>query len=516
MGRYFLGVDNGGTLSKAAIFNEQGVEVARCSTSMQAYAPHPGYSERDMEQMWQATASLIAATIKKSGVKAEEIAGVACTGHGKGLYLWSTEDKPLGMGIISTDTRAWEYPLRWKEDGTSESVFEKTFQEILACQPVSLLNWIIDHQPGRLDSVKWIFEAKDYIRFRLTGEPLAEITDYSGSNLLNCATRSFDSTLLDLFELAHLYPNLPPLVMSTQYAGSISRSAAELTGLKEGTPVAGGMFDIDACAIAMGITDEQHVAVIAGTWSINEYISKRPVLNHSVMMNSLYCLDDYYVIEESSPTSAGNHAWFIETFLAEERQEATKRGMHPYAWCDTLAANVGPHDHSIIFLPYLYGSTHNPRGKASLIGVGSHHTRAHMIRAVLEGITFGHKIHVNRLLANRDKPESIRLAGGVVASPLWAQMFSNIFELPVETVEASELGAFGAAMSAAVASGTYADLEQAAAHMVCLGKTYTPNAKEGGIYQEKFALFDDITKTLDPYWSRFSESGATRGEEHEQ
>lgn len=502
--RYFMGIDNGGTLSKAALFTETGEQVAHASESLRMITPRAGYTERDMEQLWLVTARVIAKTIAASGIDAKLIAGVACTGHGKGLYLWGKDGKPCGNGIISTDTRAWEYPKRWREDGTADRVFPKTFQSILASQPVSLLNWLMDHEPQRLERVRWIFEVKDYIRFRLTGTAAAEITDYSGSNLLNCATRSFDTGLLEEFGLARFADALPPLKRSTDICGTVTKEVARLTGLPKGTPVAGGMFDIDASAIAMDITSEEHVAVIAGTWSINEYISRTPVLDHSVMMNSLYCMDDYYLIEESSPTSASNHAWFINMFLAGERAEAKAKGIHPYAYCDALAEGVGPGDQRIIFLPYLYGSNYNPQAKASLIGLDSHHTRAHMIRAVLEGIAFGHKVHLDRLLANRTETASVRLAGGVTASPLWIRIFCDVFGLPVETVDTAELGALGCAMAAAVASGTYADLREATAHMVRVGTVLEPDLKSGAIYGEKFALYKQISSALEPTWSHFA------------
>jgi L-xylulokinase len=168
------------------------------------------------------------------------------------------------------------------------SVFQKTFQKILACQPVSLLRWLKDNRPGVLEKVRWIFEVKDYIRFRLTGEAFAEVTDYSGSNLMNIRDVRFDKELLEAFGLGDLIDRLPPIKYSTERCGTISPAAARETGLREGTPVAGGMFDIDACAVAMDVTDEENLCVIAGTWSINEYISTAPVLNKSVMMNSLF------------------------------------------------------------------------------------------------------------------------------------------------------------------------------------------------------------------------------------
>jgi len=155
----------------------------------------------------------------------------------------------------------------------------------------------------------------------LTGKAQAEITDYSGSGLLNIRDRCFDHALLDAYGLDDVYDKLPPLVLSTELCGGISPQAARATGLLEGTPVAGGMFDIDACAIASGIIDERYLGVVAGTWSINEYVSKRPVTDSSIMMNSLFCIPEYYLIEESSPTSAGNYEWFINFFLDKEKMK---------------------------------------------------------------------------------------------------------------------------------------------------------------------------------------------------
>jgi len=330
----------------------------------------------------------------------------------------------------------------------------------------------------------------------LTGEAFAEVTDYSGSNLLNLRDKRFDTELLRVFELEDLYDKLPPLRGSAEPCGHITKTAAEQTGLAEGTPVAGGMFDIDACAVAMDITDGDNIAVIAGTWSINEYIAELPVLDKSVMMNSLYCIDGYYLIEECSPTSAGNHAWFTDMFLAEERQKAAEFGVSVYEYCDGLAAGVGPDDADIIFLPFIHGSNYNPRDRAALVGLGAHHTRSQIIRAVLEGITFCHKIHIDKLLRSRRSTRALRLAGGAANSALWAQMFSDIIDLPVELVNAKELGTMGAAMAAAVAAGEYADLREAAKTMVRVGRRFEPDKDNNRIYAEKYMRYTKIADAL--------------------
>ena len=166
MQTYFMGIDNGGTMCKAVIFNAKGEEIASAASKLKMITPKAGFTERDMDELWDVNCKVINEAIVNAGVKADEIKGVACTGHGKGLYLWGKNDKPCYNGIVSTDSRAWKYPEQWDNDGTAEKVFEKTFQKILACQPVSLVNWLKDHKPEIISNIKWIFEVKEYIRFK--------------------------------------------------------------------------------------------------------------------------------------------------------------------------------------------------------------------------------------------------------------------------------------------------------------------------------------------------------------
>ena len=495
---YFMGVDNGGSMVKAVIFDEFGNEVASSSARLTMLTPQAGFTERDMDELWRINCQVMREALRRAGDVA--IAGVACSGHGKGLYLWGKDDKPCFPGIVSTDSRASIYPQRWAADGTAERVFAKTCQSILACQPVSLLCWLKDQRPEVMHHIKWIFAVKDFIRFKLTGEAYAELTDYSGSNLLNVRDGCFDRELLGEFGLAELYDALPPLKRSTDFCGTVSARAAGETGLKAGTPLAGGMFDIDACAIAMNVVNEDHVCVIAGTWGINEYIAKAPVLDRTVMMNSLYCISGYYLIEECSPTSASNFAWFVDMFLGEEKRAAEALGVNVFDHCCALAESVAADDSEIVFLPYLFGSNYDPQAKACLIGVDSHHSRAQIIRAVLEGIVFCHRVHLEKLLAQRSHTDAVRLAGGAANSPFWAQMFADVFRLPVDIVATRELGALGCAMAAAVAAGVYRDLPEAAGKMARIERRIAPDAARGAIYQRKFARYRQVAGALAPLW----------------
>ena len=499
--KYFMGLDNGGTTTKAALYDLSGKEIGVSSMETRMLAPKPGFTERDMEEMWQANCSVIRNVLEKTGVAAEDVAGLAICGHGKGLYLWGKDGKPARNGIISTDNRAYAYPVKWKADGTEDKVFALSCQHIMACQPVALLAWLKDNEPEVLDNVEWVFECKDYVRFRLTGEAKGEITDYSGANLVNLHTRQYDAELLRLFGLEEIMPALPPLCNSVEIAGYVTEEAAALCGLKPGTPVAGGMFDIDACAIAVNVLDESRICMIAGTWSINEYPKKSPVTDGKVQMNSLFCLPEYYLIEESSPTSAGNNEWFVKTLLPELRAEAKAKGSSVYEIMNEWAASLPAEEFVPIFMPFLMASNVHPNAKSCFLGMSTSHTRAHLAKSVYEGIIFCHKMHLDRLLATRETlPECIRLAGGAAKSKVWTQMFADILGIPVETVNVNETGALGCAIAAATAVGAYENLDAAAKVMCPVGARFKPNPDVRTAYERRYGLYKKAIECLDPLW----------------
>jgi L-xylulokinase len=497
---YFMGIDNGGTTTKVCIFDGNGRQVGSASRSLPLSLPFSGHTERDMEVLWRANCEAIREAIAGSSIEPGSLRGLASTGHGKGLYLWGRNGKPARPGIVSTDSRATAIVEAWKRDGTAQKAFEKTCQSVLACQPVALLRWIKENEPGVLEATQWIFEVKDYIRFRLTGEAFAETTDYSGSSLMNLREGRFDEELLELFGIGGLADRLPPLRGSTEACGNVTREAAEATGLPVGLPVAGGMFDIDACAAAVDVLDETNVCVIAGTWSINEYVSPKPVLDGSIMMNSIFCVPGYFLVEECSPTSAGNNEWFTSLFLGEERRAAEAEGVSIYEYAGRLASAVPADGQGIVFLPYIFGSQYDPRARACFVGMEPSTTRAELIRAVYEGIAFGHMVHLEKLLASRKTPKAIRLAGGAAKSPLWSQIFADVIGLPVETVEADELGTLGCAMAAAVAAGFHPDLRTAAASMVRIGRRHEPDAASNAIYAKKLARHRAVSEALSGLW----------------
>jgi L-xylulokinase len=304
-----------------------------------------------------------------------------------------------------------------------------------------------------------------------------------------------------LFGLEEIEAALPPLCLASEVCGRVSEEAAARCGLLPGTPVIGGMFDINACALAAGVTQEDRLCMIAGTWSINEYIRREPVTDGTVLMNSLFCLPEYYLIEESSPTSAGNNEWFVRTLLPELRAEAEAKGTSIYEILNGWVGGIRPDEFVPVFLPFVMGSNVHPNARGSFVGLSLSCGREHMARAVYEGIAFCHRYHLEKLLRTREKaPACIRLAGGAARSEVWAQMFADIMKLPVETVAAGETGALGCAIAAAVATGEYPDLNTAVENMTAVARRYESDAAWTETYDRKYRLYVRTLEQLDGLW----------------
>ena len=497
--QYLIGLDNGGTMTKAAVFDTTGREIGVAWRQTPMLTPKPGYTERDMELLWEMNCECIREVLSAYSISPDQVAGLAIAGHGKGLYLWGKDEKPAYNGIVSTDNRAWKYPDKWRENGVFDALYPKLCQQILPGQQASLLAWMKKHEPTVYDNIRWVFSVKDYIRFRLTDQAFSEVTDISGSALMNVRDASIDGELLAELGISEITPCIPPLRYSSDFCGAITANAAAKTGLKEGTPVAGGMFDIDACAIAMDVTDSDQLCTITGTWTINEFISKQPVTGTEIAMNSLYAMPGYYLIEECSATGAGNLEWALENI-----QLNCPEGMKPYVYADKLVGDIDPADCDVYFLPFLYGSNDHALAKASFVGLTTYHNSAHMLRAVYEGAAYSAKMHIDRLLSVRNAPKAIRLAGGVANSAMWVQMYADIIGLPIETVTGvKELGALGCAMAAAVAAGVYKDYTEAAKAMVKVAAPVMPNPERSAVYQAKYAKYTAVRMALTEVWNKF-------------
>jgi L-xylulokinase len=500
MSQYLMGIDNGSTVSKAALFDLKGREVAVASCKADTEYPHPGWTERSMEMLWQSTASAIREVMAKAGIKPAEIAGIGNTGHGNGAYFLDNHGQPLRYGIQSMDTRAADIVDDWNKRNLHAQVFPFTVQSFWPAQPNALLAWLKQSEPQNYERLGAVLMVKDYIKYRLTGEITGDYTDMSAASLMDVRNRCYSRALMDLYGLLDAFAALPSLQHGHEICGRVTPSAAQETGLAAGTPVVGGLFDVDASAIGAGAINSNQACLVMGSWSINDVITTVPIVDPSLFMTTLFAIPGLYLTIEGSATSATNLEWFVNQCCGDERAEARRRGISVYEICNEEVASLPPGSTNIIFHPFLYGSNVQPTARAGFYGVAGWHTRAHLLRALYEGVVFGHLSHIEKLRAAGGQFTSARLAGGGSRSAVWSQMFADTIQTPMEISDGNELGARGAALAAGVGAGIYKDYAEAVQEAVKVVRVHEPNPVNTPFYLERYTEYQRLVNVMREPW----------------
>jgi L-xylulokinase len=501
MAEHVLGIDYGSTMIKAGVYDLAGNEKSVSSGKCDSFSPQAGWYERDLDTVWQASKDAIAGALKKAGLSGGDIAAVSLTGHGNGAHLITADGKGARPAIEGADGRALEYVERWKKDGSFSKVHPMNLQAIFPAHTLCVMAWLRDHEPNSFKKAKWSLMPKDYIRLKLTGEAFLEYSDSTGSGLINTRDRKIDADMLDEAGLGFLAEKLPPLKYACDLCGQVTDAAAKETGLKAGTPVAAGCYDIDSAGLATGLTDESVMNVIVGSWANNQFISTTPIISEDFFSTTVYAIEGYYLMLEGSATGAINLEWFVDSFMGAEKAAAKTSGKNVYALCDEEVASIKPEASAALFLPFIYGSNVNPKAKGVFLGIDGSYSRKEIVRAVFEGICFTHRYHIEKLDTFKKTPSVARMSGGAVKSDVWRQMFADVLNKSMEVTGLSELGTLGAAMCAAVCAGFYKDLGEAAKKMVKVSGRTDPNSTLKKIYDDKYEKYKKALKFLDGYWS---------------
>jgi L-xylulokinase len=492
--RYFLGLDAGNTVIKAVLFDAAGSQIGMSALDGRSHQPAPGQVERDLGELWSNACVAIRDCVERTGVRPERIAGIGCAGHGNGLYLVDAKGEPL-IGIQSLDSRAASLAGEMNA-AAGDRLHTLCLQKPWPSQTPVLLAWIKRYRPEIYERAATLLLCKDFINFRLTGNRRSDISDMSGCGLLKMPEGRYDGDLLAHYGLVDAAPLLPLLADPSEIIGQVSARAAAETGLAEGTPVIAGYFDVVASAMGSGVVAPGSASIIAGTWSINQVFSSAPAQSPDIFMVANFGPGRFANIE-SSATSAANLEWYVREFV--------ERGGHhddPFGYCNARAADVQPAEDDPIFHPFLYGSREGAEFRAGFYGIAGWHKEGHLLRAILEGVMFEHRRHIEVL---RDAGLAIRtavLSGGGARSPLWPQIFADGLGVQITIAQARETGALGAAIGAAVGTGTYPDYETAIATMTRPSAIFLPDASMRAHYDIRYGRYRDLTDAMRRFWPR--------------
>ncbi|WP_118183881.1 FGGY-family carbohydrate kinase [Paraburkholderia phosphatilytica] len=504
MQTYLLGLDSGSTATKAVIFDTAGRTVAVGSRRVEQRQPRPRHVERDMDETWAAAAGAIRDALESGRVPADAIAAVGVTGHGDGLYLVDRDGVPLGPGMLSLDSRAVSVRDEWREAGLLQPALELTGQQPYCYAAISLLKWIQLNEPERYAKIGHVLFCKDWLRLCLTGVPATDPTEAS-SSFTDVRTQRYSDAVLNLYGLASIGPALPEIVSSTAAAGRVTARAASLTGLKEGTPVACGLHDVTSSALGMGNIEAGALSITAGTFSINEVLSDRPQLDPRwSCRNGLRT--GQWMNMSISPASSSNVDWFLRECFMHEAHQAAESGASLFDLIDDELQAAFAEPSSVMFHPFLFGSPFEEPASASFFGIRSWHHRGHLVRAVLEGMVFNHRYHVEALTSAFPASRA-GLTGGGSSGSLLAQLFADVLGMQIDIPESQEASALGAALCAGISAGVYASLQDACVRACRVQRTHLPNPQRHVELTDAYTRYMKLVSIMNPLWPALDRAG---------
>jgi sugar (pentulose or hexulose) kinase len=501
--RYLMGIDKGTSVTKVVIFDLEGREVGLSQYPTELLTPRPGWTEEDPNEAWRALKQAIRQVVENTAVRGEEIAGIGCAATMGGAWLLSARGHELRNGIVWTDQRAAPLIDQWQREGITERVFEIGGNALLAGFTLVLVRWLADKEHETLDETQHVLCAKDWIRFKLTGEISTDQTDlgWMPGDLFG---RTHSEEILDLFQIGEHSDLLPEPEPSESVGGELLPDVAEELGLAPGTPVAIGMGDALAGHYALGALDEGQAGTIIGTSLINGLTASRPVLEPMGIGFQLCTVGEKWV-RMMNNTGGGNLnlAWFLDTLCEPQKQRAEAQDVSVFELLEAAAEKVPLGSNGVVFHPYVNAAGvvspfYNLDACANFFGIRSHNTHAELLRSVYEGVA----------LATRDcfsavpvPVQLLRLTGGGARSAFWCQMIANCMGVTCEVTEGEETTAKGAAMLAGVAAGVFSDYRDAVERTVKLERVHHPDSNATAQYAEVYELYRKVREGLDEAWA---------------
>jgi len=466
--------------------DEHGRVVASATEEHAPFAsPQIGWAEQAPEDWWRATGIAVRKALKEANLTGNDIACVGYSGQMHGAVMLDEHDAVVRPALIWCDVRTEAQCRELTEKIGAERLIELTCNPALANFTVTKFLWVCENEPQNWKRVRSVMLPKDYVRFRMTGERAIDMADASGTLLLDVAHRRWSKEVLQAAGIDERL--LPALYESPDVCGKISAAGAEATGLKVGTPVVAGAGDQAAGATGMGIVAPGAVSATIGTSGVVFAATDRPAMDrHGRLHTFCHAIPGRWHVMGVTQAAGLSLRWFRDQFGSGKDD-----GRDPYERLSDEAATAPAGCDGLLWTPYLMGerTPHlDPQARAALVGLTASHTRAHVIRAIMEGVAFSLKDTFTIFDEMNVPVNRIRLGGGGARSPLWQQIQADIYGHEVEMVEAEEGAAYGAAILAGVGAKTWPTVDAACSAIVRVKQKVQPKtanvATLGDSYQK--------------------------------
>lgn len=504
MGHY-LGIDIGTSGTKTLLIDQTGKVLAESNAGYPVQQPKPGWTQQDPDDWWAATVKTVRTVMNKSELRPGDVKAIGLSGQMHGSVFLDKQDQVIRPAILWNDQRTADQC----EEITSKAGGKKALIKMVANPALTgfqapKILWMRDNEKRNFDRLAKVLLPKDDVRRRMTGNYMTEVSDASGTLLLDVVRRKWSKKLLSKLELdADL---LPEVVESDQVTGTLTQAAAEALGLTTDCKVVGGAGDCAAGAIGTGVVKSGVLSTSIGTSGVMFVHSDEPQYDASGRLHTFcHAVNGKWHMMGVNLTSGGALQWWVDNVvqglsgIAEEKryEAATKEATAVAAGSDGL-----------LFLPYLSGerTPHaDPNARGSFVGLSTMHSRGHMTRSVMEGVTFALRDSLE-IIRSLDIPvKQIRVSGGGSKNPMWRQMQADVFGKKTTTLEVEQGPAFGVALLAAVGDGAYKNIESACKATIKVAEETKPDRASVKNYDRLFPIYQELYGSLKTSMNRLAE-----------
>ena len=497
--KYLIGIDLGTSATKTVLFDERGTVISSASVEYPLYQPQNGWAEQNPEDWYNAAISSLTDVVKISGVNAEDIVSLGISGQMHGLVMLDKKCDVIRPAILWCDQRTGKECEELTEKLGLDTLIKITANPALTGFTASKILWVKNNEPDNFEKCRHILLPKDYLRFRLTGVFATEVSDASGMQLLDVPARKWSDVMIDALGIKKEY--LAKVYESPEITGYINDDTSAKTGLSVKTAVAGGAGDNAAAAVGMGVVTEGKAFTTIGTSGVVFAHTDNPVIDPKGRVHTFCCaVPGAWHVMGVTQGAGLSLQWFKNNFCYEEIQQADKENKDVYQITDDKARDIPIGCDKLIYLPYLMGerTPHlDPDCRGVFFGLSAMHTKAHFIRALMEGVTYSLYDCLLVLKEMGITPLSMLLCGGGSKSKLWKNMICDTFAIPVETAKSSDAAALGVAVLAAVGAGIYGSVKEACDVMIPqVSDKLSPDADNTASYRKYYNIYSSLYASL--------------------
>jgi xylulokinase len=508
MKNYIVAHDLGTTGNKATLYDREGHLVGSAFYAYQTEHAHTGWAEQDPEDWWWAVCTSTRQLLQETGVRGDDIACITFSGQMMGAVPLDKNARSLRKAIIWADQRSVKQEQWVGERITPADVYHITGHRLSASYSLCKILWIRDHQPDIYQSTYKFVHAKDSIVARLTGEFVTDPSDGSSMNLYDLEAGVWSEQII---QAAQLNPNqLPDIRQSIEVVGEVRREVADEVGVAAGTPVVIGGGDGSCAAAGAGVIKQGSAYNYVGSSSWIALSTPKPIYDPSYRTFTFgHIIPNMFMPTGTMQAAGASYQWTRDQLAPLEKQLAATLNISPYELMNLEAEKTSVGANGLFYLPYLMGERSprwNPRARGAFIGLTIRHTRADMLRAVLEGVTMNLRVVLDAFRAQGTTMEAMRVIGGGARGRFWNQIMADIYGMPVHRLAIlEEATSMGAALAGGVGIGLYPDFSMIET-MNEVAEVIQPNPAAQATYEKIYPIFNAAYDALLPIYDMIAEA----------